>query len=313
MTQTRSIIHDCDPGVDDVVALLLALASTEQLELLGISIVAGNVGLNPCIENALKTCELAGRNDIPVYPGCERPMIKPLLTAPEVHGANGIGGVHLPKPGLTARSQHAVDFIIDTVKSRDDITLCPTGPLTNIAMALIKAPEIAPRIRDIVLMGGAMNEGNVTPAAEFNFFVDPHAAHVVFSSQIPIVMFGLNLTHQVVNTPARLDAIRAIGSAPAIFVADILSTLPEVDLQRYGGTPLHDPNVIMYLLCPDLYKGKDCFVEIIHDSGPAQGQSVVDWWGRTGRTANAKVIYQADVEGFYRELGRRLENLLIRD
>jgi purine nucleosidase len=179
--------------------------------------------------------------------------------------------------------------------------------LTNIALALIKAPEIASRIREIVVMGGAMNAGNITPVAEFNFYVDPHAARVVFTSGVPIVMFGLNLTHQVLNTPARITPIRALGSAVSTFVADVLDTLPIDEIKHYGGNPLHDPNVIMYLIRPDLYTGKKYYVEIVSDSGPAQAQSIVDWRGRTGYPANALVITGVDSDAFYQVLSERLD------
>jgi purine nucleosidase len=304
----HSIIHDCDPGVDDAVALLLALASPQEIELLGISVVAGNVGLDACVANAGKICELAGRRDIPIYAGCARPILKAPLSASHVHGDNGIGGIVLAPPTIPLQPRHAVDFIIDTLKARDDIdiTLCPTGPLTNIALALIKAPEIAPRIREIVLMGGAMNGGNVTPVAEFNFHVDPHAARVVFESGVPIVMFGLNLTQRVLSTAARIAAIRALKSPLSAFVADILDAMSNRQIEHQGDNPLHDPNVIMYLIRPDLYAGKDCFVEIITDPRTLAGQSVVDWRGKMGRAANAKVIDEVDADGFYRVLTERL-------
>jgi purine nucleosidase len=306
LLQPLCIIHDCDPGVDDSVALLLALASPDEIEILGITTVAGNVGLDHCTGNARKLCELAGRTDIPVYAGCARPLMKALVTAPEVHGENGIGGVVLPAPQIPVQSQHAVDFIIDTLKSRENVTLCPTGPLTNIALALIKAPEIAPRIREIVVMGGAMHAGNITPVAEFNFYVDPHAAHVVFTSGVPLVRFGLNLTHQVLNTEARIASIRALGSAVATFVAAVLDTLPDAEIKHYGGNPLHDPNVIMYLLRPDLYTGQYYHVDIVTDTGPALAQSIVDRRGRTGRPANALMIERVDSDAFYRILTERL-------
>lgn len=306
MTAARPIILDCDPGLDDAVALLLALASPQDIELLGVTVVAGNAPLEFCAVNARKICELAGCKDTPVYSGCSRPILKPLVTAPEVHGVTGLAGAGLPPPTMALQAQHAVDFIIDTVKARDGVTLCPIGPLTNIALALIKAPEIAARIREIVLMGGAMHGGNVTPVAEFNFYVDPHAAQGVLSSGIPVVMFGLDVTHTVLVTPERIAALRAIGSRVGTTVANMMAALPQRDAGHYGGCPLHDPCVIAYLIRPDLFSGRDCYVEALTDAGPAQGQSVVDWRGVTGRAANVRVVERADAAGFFRLLNECL-------
>ena len=189
MSERRAIIIDCDPGLDDAVALLLALASPDEIELLGITTVAGNAELHHCAANARKICELSGHYETAVFAGCARPILYPLETAAHVHGATGLAGAEdLATPSMALQDQHAVDFIIDTVKTRDDVTLCPIGPLTNIAVALVKAPEIAPRIREIVLMGGAMGHGNVSAAAEFNFYVDPHAARIVLESPVKTVM-----------------------------------------------------------------------------------------------------------------------------
>lgn len=301
-----SIIHDCDPGLDDAVALLLALASPEEINLLGVTTVAGNIPLADCNNNARKVCELAGRPDVAIYPGCPRPMLNRLVTATHVHGESGIGRAELPPPTMPLRQRHAVDYIIATLKARDDVILCPTGPLTNIALAFIQAPEIVPRVRQIVLMGGAINGGNVSPVAEFNFFVDPHAAAVVFRAGAPTVMIGLDLTHQALVTPARLQAIRELSSPVAQAVVEMLASLPDDEHGRYGGNPLHDPCVIAYLLRPDLFGGKDCLVEIVTDSGPAQGQSVVDRWGVTQRDANAKVLTDIDADGFFALLTERL-------
>ena len=302
----KTIIIDCDPGVDDAVALLLALASSDDLGLLGITTVAGNVALSYCTENALKICELADKATTPVYPGCARPILKSLITAPEVHGNKGLAGSRLPSPKIAAQSQHGVDFIIDAVRAHDDVILCPIGPLTNIALALIKAPDIAARIQQIVLMGGARSGGNVTPAAEFNIYVDPHAAQVVFSSGIPIVMFGLDLTLQVLVTPDWLRQIGALGSAVSATVVDILNALPQEQIDRYGGSPLHDPCAIAYLLKPELFVGKNCHVEVATDAGPAQGQTVVDWWGKQPRPAHVTVMHRVDVAGLFALLSERL-------
>ena len=205
----RKIIIDTDPGQDDAVAILLALASPGELDVRGITTVAGNVPLALTSLNARKVCELAGRDDVAVYAGCERPMVRELITAEYVHGATGLDGADLPDPTMALQPTHAVDFLVETLMAGDEgeITLCPLGPLTNIAMALLREPRIASKVREIVLMGGGFFEGgNVTPAAEFNIFVDPHAADVVFTSGIPITMMPLDVTHQALATPTRVAA-----------------------------------------------------------------------------------------------------------
>ena len=223
---TRPIIIDCDPGQDDAVNLLMALAAPDELELLGISTVAGNVPLALTERNARLMCELAGRHDVPVFAGCERPLVRELVTAENVHGNTGIDGVDIHPPSVPLQSTHATDFIVDTLRAAadDSMTLVPTGPLTNIAHALIKAPDIAPKIREVVIMGGAMREGgNHSPSAEFNILVDPHAARVVFACGRPLTVFGLDVTHQVPTTPERLRHIGAIGNPVASAVRAMLS------------------------------------------------------------------------------------------
>jgi purine nucleosidase len=209
------IIIDCDPGQDDALAILLALASPDELEVLAVTAVAGNVPLALTETNARKIVELAGRAGVPVFAGCERALVRPPVTAEHVHGRTGLDGADLPEPGRPLAAAHAVDAIIGFVRDRPKgaITVCPVGPLTNVATALKKAPDIAPRIRQIVLMGGAIGEGNITPSAEFNIYADPHAARVVFEAGIPIVMHGLDVTHQALVTPERLAAIRSLDTS----------------------------------------------------------------------------------------------------
>ncbi|RYE74108.1 MAG: nucleoside hydrolase, partial [Hyphomicrobiales bacterium] len=233
---TRKIIIDTDPGQDDAVAILLALASPEDFDILGIVAVAGNVSLAQNARNALKILELAGRTDIPVYAGCERPLKRMLVTAEHVHGETGLDGPDLPLPQLKLQDQHGVDYIIDTLlaEKAGTVTLCTLGPLTNIAMALVKAPAIAPRIQQIVMMGGGYFEGgNITPAAEFNIYVDPDAADVVLRSGIHIVMAPLDLTHQMQSTPERLARIKAVGTKAAEAVHAMLSFSERFDLTKY--------------------------------------------------------------------------------
>ncbi|NKB59081.1 MAG: nucleoside hydrolase [Alphaproteobacteria bacterium] len=311
----RPVIIDCDPGQDDAVALLMALASPESLKVLGITCVAGNVPLDLTQRNARRVCVLAGRPDMPVFAGCPRPLIRPLGTAEAVHGQTGLDGSGLPEePAMPLQDRHAVDFIIDTCLSAEDgeITLCPLGPLTNIAVAIVKAPQIVPKIREIVFMGGAaLGPGNRTPMAEFNIVTDPHAAQVVFESGAPLVMFGLDVTHTVITTPARLDAIRAIGTPVAAAVTGMLTFYDRHDIERYGdpGAPLHDPCVIAWLLKPELFRGKDVHLAVETNSPLTMGRTVADWWGVTGNAPNATVMDRADSDGFYALVVDRLSRL----
>src|SRR5580765_2911978 len=223
MARTRIII-DTDPGQDDAVAILLALAEREALDLIGITTVAGNVPLPLTTTNALRILELAQRDDVPVFPGASQPLLRALRTAEYVCGADGLEGAGLPMPRRAAQDRHAVAFLIDTLRAADKrtVTLCPIGPLTNIALVFAQEPELASKVERIVLMGGARDLGNITPAAEFNFFVDPHAAAIVLRLPVPIVMFGLHATHQVIGTPARIDRIAALGTPVARAVQGML-------------------------------------------------------------------------------------------
>ncbi len=307
----KKIIIDTDPGQDDAVAILLALASPE-LEVLGLTTVAGNVPLALTSRNALMVCELAGRRDIPVYAGADRPLLKPLVTAEFVHGKTGLDGPTLPEPTLALADGHAVDFLIDTLMHEDRVTLCPLGPLTNIALALAREPRIAARIERIVLMGGGGFEGgNITPAAEFNIYVDPQAADLVFRSGVPITMAPLDVTHQALTTRARVAAIRALGTPLGEAVALWLEFFERFDEQKYGqeGGPLHDPCVIAWLLRPELFTGRDCHVAIETASPLTQGMTVIDWWGVTGKPANAHVLGGLDADGFYALITERLARL----
>jgi purine nucleosidase len=309
----RPIIIDCDPGHDDALAILLALASPEELEVLAITAVAGNVPLALTEANARKVVELAGRRDVPVHAGCDRPLVRPLVTAEYVHGRTGLDGADLPAPTIPLADGHAVDALIEWLRARraGTVTLCPTGPLTNVALALLKAPDIAPRIGQIVLMGGAIGEGNVTPAAEFNIYVDPHAAKVVFEAGVPLVMHGLDVTHQALVTPARLAAIRALGTPVSAAVTGLLEFYGIYDQTRRGrpGAPLHDPCTIAWLLRPELFSGRACHVAIETEGQHTLGRTVVDWSGRTDLPANATVIDQIDADGFFALLTDRLARL----
>lgn len=313
MTRPRKIIIDTDPGQDDAVAILLALASPE-LEVLGITAVAGNVPLPLTARNARIVCELAGRTDIRVFAGCDRPMNRELVTAEYVHGKSGLDGIALPEPTMPLAEGHAVDFLIQTLRDEPEgtVTLCPIGPLTNIATAFQRAPDIVPRVAEIVLMGGAYFEvGNVTPAAEFNIYVDPEAARIVFGSGVPLVVMPLDVTHKVLTTRARVEAFRALGTRVGHAVASWTDFFERYDMAKYGseGAPLHDPCTIAYLLQPDLFSGRHINVEIETEGRFTTGMTVADWWRVTDRPANAMFMRDVDADGFYRLLTERLARL----
>ncbi|SEM81583.1 nucleoside hydrolase [Palleronia pelagia] len=304
------IIIDTDPGQDDAVAILLALASPE-IEVLGITAVAGNVPLELTAKNARIVCELAGRTEVPVFAGCAAPLMRPLVTAEHVHGRTGLDGPVLPDPQMPLQDAHAVDFIIDTLRAEGpgSVTICPLGPLTNIAMALKKAPDIADRIARIVLMGGAYFEvGNITPAAEFNIYVDPEAADIVMKSGVPLTILPLDVTHKALVTKERNDAFRALGTPVGIAVAEMTDFFERFDREKYGshGAPLHDPTVIAWLLNPDLFTGREINVEIETRSDLTRGMTVADWWRVTERAPNALFIGDLDAEGFFGLLTERL-------
>lgn len=311
---SRKIIIDTDPGQDDAVAILLALASPDELDVLGVVAVAGNVGVAQNAINARKVVELAGRSDVPVYAGCSRPLRRHLVTAEHVHGETGLDGPNLPDPQMPLQTLHGVDYIINTLMAAEPktITLCTLGPLTNVAMALIKQPAIAERIAEIVMMGGAYFEvGNITPAAEFNIYVDPEAADVVLRSGVPVTILPLDVTHQIQSTPERLAAIKAIGNASGAAVHAMLTFSETFDLKKYGwtGAPLHDPTVIAYLLQPDLFEGRHCNVAIETASELTVGMTVVDYWHVTGRAKNATYLRNGNADGFYKLLTERLARL----
>ncbi len=313
MAEVTPIIIDTDPGQDDAVAILLALASPE-IDVLGITAVAGNVPLRLTEKNARKICELAGRPDIKVFSGAIRPMVRNLVTAEEVHGKTGLNGPELPDPKMPLQDQYAVDFIVETLMREESgtVTLCALGPLTNIAQALIREPKIAPRIKQLVLMGGGFFEGgNVTPTAEFNIYVDPHAADVVLKSGIQITMMPLDCTHKALTTAKRTASFRNLGSKVGVAVADMLEFFERFDEQKYGtdGGPLHDPCVIAWLLKPELFEGRNINVTVETASELTMGMTVADWWGVTKRPKNVTYMRDIDHEGFFNLLVERLGRL----
>lgn len=310
----RKIIIDTDPGQDDAVAILLALASPEEIDVLGITAVAGNVPLSLTQKNARIVCELAGKSDTKVFAGCDTPIARKLVTAEHVHGKTGLDGPTLPDPEMALADGHAVDFIIDTLRAEPEgtVSLCPLGPLTNIATALTKAPDIASRIQEIVLMGGAYFEvGNITPAAEFNIYVDPEAAKIVFACGAPIIVMPLDVTHKALVTKPRNDAFRALGTPVGVAVAEMTDFFERFDKEKYGsqGAPLHDPCVTAYLIKPELFTGRHINVEIETSSDLTLGMTVADWWRVSGREPNATFMGDIDADGFFDLLTERLARL----
>lgn len=310
----KKIIIDCDPGQDDAINLFLALPkeTNPAYEILAITAVAGNVGLEKTERNARLLCELTGRTDIPVYAGCDAPLKYTLATAEEVHGREGLEGVDIYEPAMPLQSEHAVDLIVKTLLAGEDhsITLVVTGPLTNIAVALQKEPSISQKIKEIVIMGGALREGgNITPSAEFNIYVDPHAAEIVFESGCPLVIFGLDVTHQVLSSLDVLDRIKSVGNPVALAAYSLLTHYGRFDADKYGtdGAPLHDPCTMAYILRPELFKTKACNIRVETESDLTRGHTAVDFWHGTDLPKNCLWAHSVDREGFFDLLIEQLE------
>ncbi len=307
----RPVIIDCDPGQDDAVALFLAMAAPDELELLGITTVAGNVPLALTQRNARMMCDLAGREDLRVFAGCDRPLVRAPITAEYIHGNTGIDGVDAFEPRTPLQDEHAVDFLVDTLRAADkaSVTLVPTGPMTNIAAAIERDRECLQGVREIVSMGGAMREGgNRSPSAEFNILVDPHAADIVYNAGVPVTAMGLDVTHQVLSTRARVARIRELGNAVADATAGMLSFFHRYDTKKYGseGAPLHDPCTVAWLLRPDLFATRRCNVSVETESELTLGHTAVDFWHVTDRPCNVDWTYEVDAGGFYDLLIERL-------
>ncbi|MCX5514366.1 nucleoside hydrolase [Kaistia algarum] len=300
----RKVIILTDPGQDQAVALLMAFARPDLFDVLGLVATAGNIDLSYTVGNCLKLLELAGRPEIPVFAGCLRPIKRDLVTAAHVHGPTGLDGYDFPEPAIRAQSKHGVDFIIETLRAAEpgDISIFSLSPLTNLGVALIQAPEIAGRIREIVMMAGAYFEvGNITPTAEFNVYVDPEAADVVLRSGIPMVMLPLDVTHQMRSTRARLDAFSAIGNRCGAAVDGMMSFSEAFDLQKYGwdGAPLHGPCVPAYMMKPELFESRLINVTVETGSELTLGMTVADWWQITNRRRNVTYVRNGDPVGYY--------------
>ena len=314
MNIKKQIILDCDPGQDDAVALALAMAAKDEIDLLGVTTVAGNVPLNLTQRNARIMCDICHRTDIKVYAGAEKPMAQPLVTAEHVHGKSGLDGIVIYEPTTPLEEKHAVDFIIETCLAADNnsIFLVPTGPLTNIGLAIERAPAILSKIKEIILMGGALREGgNITPSAEFNIYVDPEAAQIVLRCGRPIVMMSLDVTHQVLTTRKRVDAIRNLDSTVGEPIASLIEFYERYDEEKYhlDGAPLHDPCTIAYLLKPDLFSLKEVNVEVETEGDFTRGATVVDYWDVTERTPNVQWAHSVDDEGFFKLLNMYLSKV----
>ncbi|NIF18430.1 nucleoside hydrolase [Pantoea sp. Cy-639] len=311
MAAPRELIIDTDPGADDVVALLLAMASPQELKIRAITTVAGNVRLEKTSRNARLAREWGGRADIPVYAGAGRPLVREPIYAANVHGEEGLTGVqvHEPKQGLA--KGNAVQYLIDTLDKAEphSITIAMLGPQTNLALALIQKPEIVNGIKEVVVMGGAhFNGGNITPVAEFNLFADPHAAQVVLASGVKLTYVPLDVTHKVLTSDARLKQLAALNNHASQVVVDILKAYIKFDMEKYGmpGGPVHDASVIAYLLKPELFKGRQIHMTVDSREGPTFGQTVADWYGVLGQPANVMWLEQGDAQGFFDLLSARL-------
>ena len=298
------IILDCDPGHDDAIAIMLA-AGDPAVDLLAITRVAGNQTLEKTTLNALRVCTLAGIHDVPVAAGCARPLTRPLQVAEDVHGESGLDGPRFGEPTVRVVGEHAVDLVHRILQEHPEpVTLVPTGPLTNIALLLALYPELRDRIENVVLMGGAIGEGNVTPSAEFNIFVDPEAAAIVFAGGVPVTMCGLNVTHQALVTPdvvARLEALGGdLGSVCVELMTFFASTYKK--LWGFEAPPLHDPVAVARVLDPTLVECVDAHVAIEVSGEHTRGATVVDLHGYLGQAPNAKVAVGLDVPRFWDRL-----------
>jgi inosine-uridine nucleoside N-ribohydrolase len=303
------ILIDCDPGHDDAIALLLALASPE-VELVGVTTVSGNQTLDKTTANALRVLEYVGRGDIPVAAGADRPLVREQFAAAHVHGESGMDGPDLPAPQGVATGQHAVKFLAEQIRAHDGaITLIPTGPLTNIALLLELEPDARPE--RIVLMGGSVGEGNITPAAEFNIWCDPEAAQRVFDSGIDVTMIGLDVTHQALITAADAERLRAAGRVGKL-VAELIDFYSQFHSLRYpdlDGSPMHDPVAVAHVIWPELVATKPSFISVDCDWEDGRGRTNVDWRGREERAPNSTVGLGIDGERFAGLLIERISSL----
>lgn len=272
------LILDCDPGGDDAVALLMILSAPHLFDLKGVTTVSGNASIEWIHTNARKICEVAGRPDVKVFAGCSQALLRPAVNASFCHGNDGLEGATLPTPTMPLQREHAVDFLIESLLTTPvPLTLAMTAPLTNLAVALMKNPEIATKIKEIIWMGGSADAGNITPAAEFNAYVDPHALEIILKRQIPFRMIGLHITHQVTTTPEWITRLRAQNSQVSHQVANILEVEAASDRARYGlrGRAIHDACVIASLIAPDLFTWEKASITVGTTEGPYVGGTII--------------------------------------
>ena len=298
--QKEKIILDCDPGHDDAVAIMLA-AINPKIDLLGITVVAGNQKLEKTVNNALKVCNHLNLN-VPVYSGMSRPMIREQLIADDIHGETGLDGPKFEELKIKAENKHAVNFIIDTLMNSDEkITLVPTGPLTNIGMAIRFEPKIIEKINRIVLMGGSYQLGNMTPAAEFNILADPDAAHIVFSSGVKLVMMGLDLTRQASATKEVVEKIKSLNNKASKLFVDLMEFFAASQKNVFGWTapPVHDPTTIAYIIDPECIEVKPMFCEIELWSERSYGRTLCDYFGILKKKPNVDVAVKLDFDRFW--------------
>lgn len=302
------VILDCDPGHDDAFAILMAAASKE-IELLGVTTVFGNSYLENTSKNARRILDLFDL-DVPVFAGCAKPLVRNIVVAPQIHGPSGLDGAQIPPAKRDIEKLHAIDFMAEMAQKHDGLILVPTGPLTNVALFILKYPELLSKISKIVLMGGGIAFGNVTPVAEFNIFADPEAARIVFNSSVPIVMAPLDLTHQVIATDAEAERLRKMGWKFSL-LADLLMFFKSTYKSVFGidGAILHDPCTIMYLVHPEIFESKQYYVDVEIKGELTYGQTVVDIWRKTGNPPNAEVLTKVDREKFFDILFERLSSL----
>jgi purine nucleosidase len=307
----RPTVIDCDPGVDDAVALAMAVASPDEIDLLGVTTTYGNVGIGHTTNNALRVLEWLG-SEVPVHSGATRSLLSPRVDASQYHGESGLEAPALLQPTRPPASADGIGFLVDTLMSHPEpVTVVATGPLTNVALAIRLEPRIVGRIAELVVMGGSTDFGNDSPAAEFNMMCDPHAAQIVFTSDLPVVMFGLNTTHQVIASPQENAALRAIGNESSAVFADIMATFESLYLDAYGfaGAAMHDPCTIAYLLDPGIFTFRAMHVEVDTTAGISFGRTVHDIWHLSGKPRNVHVAMGADSPRFFELLRRCIARL----
>lgn len=298
----RKILLDCDPGHDDAVAMMLAWGNP-SIELLGVTTVGGNQTLDKVTRNALSVATVVGMHDVPIAAGCRLPLVRPVEIAPDVHGDSGLDGVELPEPAVALDPRHGVDLIIETIMSNEPgtVTLVPTGPLTNIAMAARKEPRIVERVQEIVLMGGGYHVGNWSPVAEFNIKVDPEAAHIVFNEKWPIVMVGLDLTHQALATDEVAERIAAVPGSVSQFTLGLFTFFRKAyqDAQGFDFPPVHDPCTLAYLIDPTIVETVKVPVDVELNGSLTTGMTVADFRAPAPEDCHTKVATRLDAPGFW--------------